>query len=131
MAKDIFIHTPIRETESVYHPVQFKKAVYAHLLKNFDEPVIERLLKTAVTSMEGYLDSIKKNILLKDRKALRNTLHALQGMLINLGLEEEANTAKEIQNILKLHDFQNINSLIENFLQTMTDLLKELQKNIT
>jgi HPt (histidine-containing phosphotransfer) domain-containing protein len=118
-----------KETEQYF--ITLINDVYSHLSKNFDADIIEKLLQTAVVSIKSYLKDIKKNSMLEDRKELVNTFHAFQGMLVNLGLEKEAESARTIQQILKQETLQSAMPHIENFINKTTLFLKVLEKKIS
>jgi HPt (histidine-containing phosphotransfer) domain-containing protein len=124
------MYTDIQEKESIQYAIKSTKDVYKHLSKNFDDKVIKKLLKVAVVSIEKYLESIHTNITIEDSKELLNDLHGFQGMLINLGLKKEAETAKQIQTVLQQDGFCSIDALVNDFMRKIFLFLNELQKTM-
>ncbi len=107
-----------------------KRKAYDHLSKNFNDEISLKLLKTATKSIEEYLNNIQQNVTKQDAKALVEDFHAIKGLLANLGLKEEAKTAGELQDMCKSNNFKETESIRENFLKTITDLLTEFQKDV-
>ena len=119
----------IPEDETVQYAMKLKIDAYKHLSDNFDDEIIYKLLETAAVSIDKYLDRIRKNMILGDIKELLNDYHALRGMLANLGLEKEAETAGRIQDILKKEDIQKVDPLLNDFMIKMINFLIELRDN--
>jgi HPt (histidine-containing phosphotransfer) domain-containing protein len=111
------------------YAIKAKQDMYSYLSTNFDDETIETLVKTVIVTIEEYLESIKTNITLQDPKELLSNFHAFQGMLMNLGLNREAETAKIIQNMLKDGNINNINPHVEDFTHKLSNLLIVLQNN--
>jgi HPt (histidine-containing phosphotransfer) domain-containing protein len=119
----------ISKDETMQYAMKLKIDAYKHLSNNFDDEIIEKLLGTAEISIDKYLDSIRKNMILGDIKKLLNDFHAIRGMLANLGLEKEAETAGIIQDILKKEDIRKVDPILNNFMKKMTNFLIELRHN--
>jgi HPt (histidine-containing phosphotransfer) domain-containing protein len=119
------------ETETLAYAMKLKRDIYDYLSINFGDEIIGKLLETTVTTMDEYIENIEKNFISKDNKELISNFHAFQGMLLNLGLDSEAKTAKIIQNMIKEGDIENIDFHVENFTKNISDLLIVLKKNLT
>ena len=113
--------------ENMDYEKKLKKKVYSHLSKNFDHDVVERLLETAVVSMEGYINAIETDMECRRIQGLLNKFHAFQGMLANLGLEAEAKRAKEIQKHLQQGILQPVTAEISVFVMDMSHFSRLLQ----
>jgi CheY-like chemotaxis protein/anti-sigma regulatory factor (Ser/Thr protein kinase) len=110
-------------------PLKLKQKAYSHLEKNFDNDVVEKLIKTAIQSIDKYINSIKSNMIEEDMSALAEDFHAIKGVLVNLGLKEQAASAGSIQNICQEGDFQKASSVKREFIMNMDCFLNELKKN--
>ena len=117
------------ETAEEQNSLELKRKAYDHLSKHFSDEVVAKLLKTATGSMEKYLDSIKQNVIDEDMKELTDDFHAIKGLLANLGLKEEAETAGELQDMFKLGNFQKVRYKKQAFLKSISSFLNELQKD--
>ncbi len=111
-------------------PLKLKKKAYSHLEKNFDMDVVSNLLQTAIQSIEKYINSIKSNIVEKDMYALAEDFHAIKGVLANLGLKEQADSAGGIQKICQEGDFQKVSTVKRDFIMNMNCFLNELKRDI-
>ena len=109
--------------------LDLKKKAYAHLSKNFDDTVVEKLLKTATQSIELYVNNINHNAIEKDMNKLADDFHAIKGILANLGLQEEAKMAGEIQDIFQLGVYEKALPMKEYFLKSIISFLNDTQKN--
>ena len=117
------------ETSTEHAPLELKRKAYDHLSKNFNNEVVTKLLQTATESIEKYINNIKQNVIEQDMKELVEDFHAIKGLLINLGLKEEAKTASELQDSCTLGNLQKVRPIKQNFLKNMTSFLNELQKD--
>ncbi len=95
----------------------------------FNNEVVTKLLQTATESIEKYINNIKQNVIEQDMKELVEDFHAIKGLLINLGLKEEAKIASELQDNCTLGNLQKVRSIKQIFLKNMTSFLNELQKD--
>ncbi len=110
-------------------PIKLKQKAYSHLEKNFDNIVVEKLIETAIQSIDKYINSIKSNMIEEDMHALAEDFHAIKGVLANLGLKEQAVSAGGIQNICQEGDFQKASSVKREFVMNMDCFLNELKKD--
>ena len=111
-------------------PIKLKKKAYGHLGKNFDTNVVSNLLQTAIQSIEKYINSIKSNIVEEDMYALAEDFHAIKGVLANLGLKEQADSAGSIQKICQEGDFKKASTVKRDFIMNMDCFLNELKRDI-
>ncbi len=110
-----------------YDPAVFKKEVYDHLSKNFDDEIIKTLLQSASASIKMYVTNIKVNMIEKDTSALADDFHAIKGVLANLGLKVCAESAGKIQHKLQDGDFRGVTEAKKEFLKKMNQFLVEMQ----
>ncbi len=115
------------QKEHELYTTKIKEEVYTHLAKNFDHKFIEKLLDIAAVSIEGYIKAIESDVKYQDIQGLLNTFHAFQGMLINLGLGDEAKKTKKIQKLLKEKALQSTIPEIEKFIIDITHYHNALQ----
>ncbi len=66
-----------------------------------DENSISNLLKLGEESLKNHLSSLFLFFQKEDIKSLRETLHALEGVLLNMGLNSLALKIKEVHNLVK------------------------------
>ncbi len=118
------------EITTEYNALELKKTAYDHLSKNFDDVVTKKLLKAATQSIEMYLNNINRNTIEQDLEILVEDFHAIKGVLANLGIKKQAETAGEIQEGCKLGNFQKVRDKKKIFLKEITGFLNELQKDI-
>ena len=111
-------------------PIKLKKKAYGHLEKTFDVNVVKSLVQTAIQSIEKHIYSIKSNMIDEDTHALAEDFHAIKGVLANLGLEEQADSAGGIQNLCQEGDFQKTSERKREFIMNMDCFLNELKKEI-
>ncbi len=111
-------------------PLKLKKMAYRHLEKNFDNEVVEKLVQTAIQSIDKYINSIKSNMIEEDMSALAEDFHAIKGVLANLGLKEQAASAGGIQDICQVGDFQKASSIKREFIMNMDCFLGELKRDV-
>ena len=109
-------------------PLKLKKKAYSHLKKNFNDEVAMGLLQKAAQSIEKYINSIKLNSLEEDIHELAEDFHAIKGVLVNLGLKEQATVAGGIQEICRANDFQKVRTATHEFLRNMACLVNELKR---
>jgi HPt (histidine-containing phosphotransfer) domain-containing protein len=112
------------------NPLKLKKKAYYHLEKNFDTDVVLSLLKTAIQSIEKYINNIQSNIMEEDIYELAEDFHAIKGVLANLGLKEQADSAGAIQKICQEGDFQKASTMKRDFIMNMDCFLNELKRDI-
>jgi CheY-like chemotaxis protein/anti-sigma regulatory factor (Ser/Thr protein kinase) len=114
-----------------YDPLKLKEKVYSHLGKTFDDKiVIATLLEKAVESIEKYINSIKRNKIEQNTEALIEDMHAMKGVLANLGLKDPSSVAGEIQKIFQAGDLQKAYKIKNDFLQSISYFVNELKKDI-
>jgi len=100
---------------------------YNHLIKVFDDEIVKGLLGKAIESIDLYIEEIGVNTVKKDSNALANNFHALKGVLVNLGLNDEANIASKIQNLFRENHWSKAIEKKEKFMKIMIDFSLELK----
>ncbi len=114
-----------------YNPLELKKEAYKHLQELFnDDIIISNLLGKAVESLEKYLSSIKLNKIEQNTAALVEDMHAMKGVLANLGLKKPSSTAGEIQKRFQSGDLNKAYRIKNEFVQNITHFVNELKKEI-
>ena len=116
------------EISKGYNSLKSKEKAYNHLCINFTHEIASSLLVTAKNSIEEYINNVKKNYTDKNAKDLVENFHAFKGLLGNLGLEEDAHMAGELQDIFKLGYSDDAYVLKEDFLKSMTNFLNALEE---
>lgn len=106
-----------------------RTTAYNHLIKTFDDVIVQSLLGKAIESIDLYIEEIKLNTKQKDSQALANNFHAFKGVLVNLGLNDEANIASITQNLFRENHWDNAIEKKEKFVKTMIDFSLELKKD--
>jgi len=115
----------------IYDPMALKERAYQHLGELFnDETVIVNLLKKAIESIEKYLDRIQQNKVEHDIDALIDDIHAMKGVLSNLGLTEASVIAGEIQKRFQSGEISDAYKIKNDFIQNITYFVTELKKDI-
>jgi len=78
-----------------------REQITAHLMRIYrlQEEQIEQLLATSLDSLTRLLDRAEQALATEDAEKLREAAHGLKGNLLNLGLQEEADRAAEIENL--------------------------------
>jgi len=113
------------------NPVELKEKAYQHLEELFDDnTVISGLLGKAVESIEKYLTNIKLNKIEENTAALVEDMHAMKGVLANLGLKKPSTIAGEIQKRFQSGDINNAYKIKNEFIQNITHFVNELKKDI-
>lgn len=97
--------------------------------KVFDKDIVKGLLGKAIESIDLYIEEIKLHTKQKNSQALANNFHALKGVLVNLGLNDEANMASTIQNLFRENHWDSAIEKKEKFMKTMIDFSVELKKD--
>ncbi len=110
-------------------PVELKIEACKHLKKNLDTDVVHSLLAKAAQSIEKYVKSAKFNIIEKNVKALFEDIHALKGVLANLGLKNQATIAGKLQEMCHTDEFPDGIDEKYKFLEIMTLFVNELKRD--
>lgn len=97
--------------------------------KVFDKDIVKGLLGKAIESIDLYIEEIKLHTKQKNSQALANNFHALKGVLVNLGLNDEANMASNLQNLFRENHWDSAIEKKEKFMKTMIDFSVELKKD--
>jgi CheY-like chemotaxis protein len=80
-------------------PNNVRDVAMVHLQKSFNDKTAGRLLVKAIESIEQYLVDIEQNFKDENSKGLVENFHALKGVLFNLGLNDFAKQAGELQKL--------------------------------
>jgi len=108
--------------------VSLRATVIQHLSENFDNDIIEKLLLTAIESLESNLHSVTQHCKEKEYALLADDFHAIKGLLANLGLKEESQQAGELQTLLREEKNTEIHPLKERLMEKLTHFLEELKQ---
>ena len=118
----------IEKGVSLDNGLALKEMAFAHLQNNFNNEIATKLFNKAIVSIKGYVQRIKESTKEKDIKALIEDFHALKGVLSNVGIQEFAHEAGELQKIAENGDFMTIvksqHKLLNN-IQKLLDVSKE------
>ncbi len=105
-----------------------RTTAYNHLNKTFDKAIVESLLGKAIESIDLYIEEMKLHTKQRDNEGLANNFHAFKGVLVNLGLNAEANTASIIQNLFRENNWNKSIEKKDKFMKTMINFSSELKK---
>ncbi len=99
-----------------------------NLRENFDETIVNQLYTTAIDSINRGLENIKIYNQSKDYSSLTDEFHRLKGVLLNLGLDDFAQQANDLQ-----HYAQDENSIALDkhqhiFISLLNSLVEESEK---
>ena len=116
---------------TTYDSLELKKKAYRHLKQLFnDELIISSLIEKAVKSIEKYLTRIRHNKIEQNTAALVEDIHAIKGVLANLGLKEASMIAGEIQKHFQSGELQEAYRRKNEFIQNIGYFVSELKKDI-
>jgi CheY-like chemotaxis protein/HPt (histidine-containing phosphotransfer) domain-containing protein/anti-sigma regulatory factor (Ser/Thr protein kinase) len=117
--------------EIMYTSDELKERAYTHLEGLFDDrSIVTSLLQKAVESMEKYINSVKLNKIEKNTEALAEDMHAMKGVLANLGLKEASTVAGEIQQYFQSGNLKQAFKVKNEFIQTISHFVEELKKEL-
>jgi len=117
--------------EIMYTSDELKERAYMHLEGLFDDrSIVTSLLQKAVESMEKYINSVKLNKIEKNTEALAEDMHAMKGVLANLGLKEASTVAGEIQQYFQSGNLKQAFKVKNEFIQTISHFVEELKKEL-
>jgi len=102
---------PNKETSSIS-----RERAITHFKSYFDESTSLKLMQMAEDGLKREIKNIETYLLERDTKRLRDTFHAIKGILSNLGLEELSQRAELLQEYANVNDFVNIEKRVEFFL---------------
>ena len=100
-----------------------KEMALNHLKNNFNDTVSFRLYNKAMVSIQGYFERIEKNVHNKNIKELVEDFHALKGVLSNIGIQQLANCAGDLQHLAEEGDFMLIIEGKDKLLGHLKELL--------
>ena len=87
-----------------------------HFKEHFDEVTALGFIEMAEEGLLKNSKEIKRHLLTKNMKGLRNNFHAIKGILSNLGLDELAQKAGVLQSFAKDEEQEKIDKRVEGFL---------------
>ena len=96
-----------KEVEEIFvgDGLAMKEIALNHLKNNFNDTVSFRLYNKAMSSIQGYFERIEKNVQDKNIKELVEDFHALKGVLSNIGIQQLATCAGDLQHVAEDGDF--------------------------
>ncbi|MBL0722001.1 MAG: response regulator [Sulfurovum sp.] len=100
--------------------LEMKDIIIEHLESNFNSDIAHKLFLKAIDSITEYLRRIESHFEIKDISALVEDFHILKGVCSNIGLNDIASRAGELQKISENGDFLPI-------YQPKNQLIMELQ----
>ena len=109
--------------------LELKSTAYSHLENIFDKEIVIGLIAKAVESIEFHLSEIDNNISKKDAPKVTDNFHAIKGVLVNLGLKDEADRAGEIQQLFKIDKWNDGVIKKDKFIKDMINFVKELKNS--
>jgi len=90
---------------------------------NFAPEQIEQLLKVSLTNLADTLTEARKAIDQDDTKAAASCCHSLKGILLNLGLREEARVASELEKEVETLSVPEYRARLNELGSAITDIL--------
>ncbi len=111
--------------ENKKESIDIKALALKHLQSNFNEAISKKLFGKAQESIIEYIRRIKENFKKKDVNELVEDFHALKGVLSNLGLQELAKMAGELQHISESGDLLLIDKKKSILLDKVSPILKK------
>ncbi|NEW60278.1 response regulator, partial [Sulfurovum sp. bin170] len=109
----------VEQIEDITIENDLRSIAQLHLEKSFNDKTAKRLFNKAMESIEAYSKRVESNFEKRDTKELIEDFHALKGVLFNLGLNEIAKEAGELQKLSEFGDFQAIIEPKEKFMKTV------------
>ncbi|MCH9740781.1 MAG: response regulator [Epsilonproteobacteria bacterium] len=103
--------------------VDLRETALIHLKRNFNSQTSSRLLNKALVSIKEYVMRVESHYDANNTKLLIEDFHALRGVLSNLGVEDLANQASQLQ---KLSSDGDISLIVEPKKEFMQDLARLL-----
>ncbi len=100
---------------------RLKELALNHFKAHFDEATGLSFIAMAQEGLAKSIKEIERALPLKDTQALRDSFHAIKGILSNLGLEELSQKAGLLQDFAKEGDFENIEKRITLFLEKLKE----------
>lgn len=90
-------------------PEKFKEQAHHYLKEqlSMDDEQVSQILTTLVEPLKKTYDDTEKAYLSKNTNALAAAAHSLKGALLNLGLNELAILAKNIEHSAKRNQFES------------------------
>lgn len=92
-----------------------------HFKEHFDEATGLSFIEMAEKGLVKSIKAIEEYLPTQNMKGLRDSFHAIKGILANLGLGELAQKAGILQDYAKDKDFENIEKRIELFLSKVKE----------
>ena len=105
------------------HSVDYKKIAYQFLRENFEEEIVQQLCETAEVSIRESVENISLNYTEMNPKELRDNFHQLKGVFLNLGLNDLASEAGELQKYAEEEDFMKLMEEKESFLERVNNFI--------
>ena len=98
----------VSEEVSLGNGLSMKEMALNHLKNNFNDTVSFKLYNKAMVSIQTYVDRIDQNVHDKNIKELVEDFHALKGVLSNIGIQQLASCAGDLQHLSEEGDFMSI-----------------------
>jgi len=106
--------------------INYKERVEKFLKQNFDDVIVANLYRAAVGSIaEGVSNIEEHSNKIIATKALREDFHKLKGVLLNLGLEEIASQASQLQRYAEDEDVLSLQELQKEFVISLNEFLED------
>ena len=123
--------TPIEESTTSISSLQtyigngegLRKTAFKHLQENFNEEISNKLFNKALDSIREYIQRVDTNFANKDIQNLVEDFHIIKGVCSNIGLNDIANRAGELQKLSESGDFLSISDPKNRLLQDLKLLL--------
>ena len=116
---------PSLETDSDRNaPEALETLALKHLEAHFPNDVAQKLYAKARESIKEYLERMNTNFKNKDTASLVEDFHALKGVCANIGLDQIASKAGQLQKIAEAGDFLALSQAQDEIMTPLNDLLK-------
>lgn len=101
-----------------------KERAFEHLQVNFNLDIANKLYLKALESITQYVQRLEENFANKDTASLVEDFHIIKGVCSNIGLDEIATQAGELQKIAEKGDFLALIEAKDEIIDALKSLLK-------
>jgi len=107
--------------------LEMKQVILKHLESNFNSDISNKLFLKAMDSIIEYVKRIESNFAIKDISALVEDFHILKGVCSNIGLDDIASKAGELQKLSENGDFLPIYQPKKQLILELNLLINEVK----
>ncbi len=110
--------------KSQYSGEALKERAFEHLQVNFNLEIANKLYLKALESITQYIQRLEENFSKKDTASLVEDFHIIKGVCSNIGLDEIATQAGELQKVAEKGDFLALIKAKDEIIDALKSLLK-------